>query len=50
MDLPTLLLGSGFALFVVLLAWGNQIREPRKETKHIEEEFRKEFHLQKEKL
>lgn len=49
-DISTLLLGSGFALFIALLAWGNQIREPRKEIKQLEEEFRKEFDLKKSEL
>ena len=47
MELSTLFLGSGFALFIALLAWGNQIREPRKEIRNLENEFRMEFDLNK---
>ena len=47
MDISTLFLGSGFALFIALLAWGNQIREPRKEIRNLEYEFRNEFDLEK---
>ena len=46
-DISTLFLGSGFGLFIALLAWGNQIREPRKEIRNLEYEFRTEFDLEK---
>ena len=46
-DISTLFLGSGFGLFIALLAWGNQIREPRREIRNLESEFRKEFDLEK---
>jgi uncharacterized tellurite resistance protein B-like protein len=41
------LLGTAFGLFVALLAWGDQIRNPRKEITQLEEIFRKEFDLKK---
>ncbi len=46
-DVTNLLLGSGFALFLALLAWGDQIRKPRVEVTTLEESFRKEYNLSK---
>lgn len=46
-ELINLFLGSGFALFVALLAWGNQLKQPRKEVLTLENSFRKEYHLPK---
>lgn len=46
-DTINLLFGSGFAVFIALLAWGNQIRGPRKEVMQLEEAFRKEFSINK---
>src|SRR3989344_1396037 len=31
LDITNLLLGSAFGIFIALLAWGDQIRKPRKE-------------------
>ena len=46
-DTTNLLLGSGFAIFITLLAWGDQLRQPRTEIMQLEESFRKEFDLKK---
>jgi hypothetical protein len=50
MDLFTLLWGSGFALIIALLAWSNEIREPRKDIRQVEEDFANTFNLPKRKL
>jgi|SRR3989344_896996 len=47
LDITNLLLGSAFGIFIALLAWGDQIRKPRKEIMELEESFRKEFNLKK---
>ncbi|MBI2129460.1 hypothetical protein HYX19_03290 [Candidatus Woesearchaeota archaeon] len=47
LDFTNLLLGSAFGIFIALLAWGDQIRKPRKEIMELEETFRKEFNLKK---
>jgi hypothetical protein len=47
LDISNILLGTGFALFIALLAWGDQIRKPRKDVAELEESFRKEFDLKK---
>jgi len=47
LDITSLLLGSAFALFLTLLAWGDQIRNPRKEVTELEERFRTEFNIDK---
>ena len=47
-DITSLLLGSAFAFLLALLAWGDQIRKPRKEIMQLEENFRKEYNLKKE--
>ncbi len=47
MDISTLFLGSGFALFIAMLAWGNQIRLPREEIRNLEEKCRSKFKLKK---
>ena len=47
MDISTLFLGSGFAIFLALLAWGNKIREPRREIYEIEKLFLKKFKTNK---
>ena len=39
LDSFMLLFGMGFGLFVALLAWGNQLRTPRKEIMELENEF-----------
>ena len=39
MDIEGLLLGSGFALMLVLLGWASQITSKSKETKDLEAEF-----------
>lgn len=41
MDIEGYLLGSGFALLVVLLGWANQITSKSKETKDLEADFLK---------
>lgn len=46
-EVTNLLFGSAFGLFIALLAWGDQIRNPRKEITQLEEIFRKEFDLKK---
>ena len=50
MDIPTLLFGSGFALFLVLLAWGNRIREPRKDIRELEDQFIRSFKTTKRRI
>lgn len=50
MDTFTLFWGSGFALFIVLLAWGNEIRESRRDIRQVEEDFSNTFILPKRKL
>jgi len=50
MDIPTLFLGSGFGLLIALLAWGNQMREPRKEIRNLENECRQWLRLNKEEI
>lgn len=47
MDISTLFLGSGFALFLVLLAWGNRIRESRRDVRELEDKFIKNFDTSK---
>ena len=49
-DIPTLFFGSGFALFLVLLAWGNKIIEPRQEISELEDEFVNAFKVSKRKF
>lgn len=44
-DITNLFLGSVFAMFIALLAWGNQFSQPRKEITELEELFRKEYNL-----
>jgi hypothetical protein len=46
-DFTTIFLGSGFALFIAILAWGDQIRSPRKEILRLEDIFREKFNLSK---
>ena len=41
MDIEGYLLGSGFALLIVLLGWADQITSKRKETKDLEADFLK---------
>jgi len=43
MDISTFFMGSGFALFIALLAWGNKIREPRQDIRELEDKFVKSF-------
>lgn len=50
MDVFALLWGSGFALIIALLAWSNEIREPRKDIRQVEEDFANTFNLPKRKL
>ena len=47
MALMELFFGSAFGLFIALLAWGDQIRKPRKEIMQLEERFRDEYNLPK---
>lgn len=47
MDISTLFWGSGFALFIAMLAWGNRIREPRRDVKELETLFIKNFETDK---
>jgi len=47
MDISTLFIGSGFALLIAFLAWGNQIRQPRKEIRELEEECINAYNLRK---
>jgi len=47
LDISNILLGTGFALFIALLAWGDLIRKPRKDVAELEDDFRKEFDLKK---
>ena len=47
MEISTLFWGSGFALFIAMLAWGNRIREPRKDVKELEILFIKNFETDK---
>jgi type IV secretory pathway TraG/TraD family ATPase VirD4 len=46
-DATSLFLGSAFALFLALLAWGDQIRKPKKEITELEDQFRKAFGVEK---
>ena len=47
MDISTLFLGSGFGLLVTLLAWGNLMREPRRDIIKLENECRQWLRLKK---
>lgn len=47
MDTEGFLLGSGFALLVVLVGWANQITSKSKETKDIEADFLKKAKLKR---
>lgn len=47
MELSTLFLGSGFALFITLLAWGNRIRESRSDIRKLEGRFIRNFDTDK---
>ncbi len=45
-----LLFGCGFALFVALLAWGNQIRSPRMDVIELENDFVTQMKISKKSL
>jgi len=47
MEISILFLGSGFALFLVLLAWGNKIRAPRRDIRELESKFIDNFETDK---
>jgi hypothetical protein len=49
-DLALFSFGSGFAIFVALLGWSDQIRGLRKETYELEGEFLKQYELTKAEL
>ena len=47
LEMFILFFGSGFGLFIALLAWGNQIKSPHSDIMDIENEFIKNYHLTK---
>ena len=49
-DLATFFLGTGVALTITLLAWGEQIRRPSKEIREIEEKFIHRYKVEKQDL
>ncbi|MCK4497164.1 MAG: hypothetical protein KAU24_03155, partial [Candidatus Aenigmarchaeota archaeon] len=44
-EITLFLLGSGVALFIALLGWSEQIRNPQKETGDLEKKFKDKFNL-----
>lgn len=46
-DISSIFIGSGFALLIALLAWGNQIRLPRGEIRELEDKCRTKFKFKK---
>ncbi len=49
-DVPLFLLGSGFAIFVALLGWSDQIRGIARETRELQSEFLRQNRLRRSEL
>jgi hypothetical protein len=49
-DIATFFLGTGVALTITLLAWGEQIRRPSKEIREIEDKFIHKYKVEKQAL